>query len=617
MSHLLLVVVVVISVVVDDHRMRRCLLFTSSCIIAMLDVLRISVAFTTTCRHYNNKSRKADHIFDTTSLMRADNLSSYDETPAEEESSKKTRRVRPLRRGAQLSNRAQAQEEQSQLLSKRREIAEQDPNLLVDAKFANFVSPPTSRALMERFGVDRMTVVQARTFARSRAGESLLVQATTGSGKTLAFLVPLLESLLVMDPTQFRPGEQIGLLIVAPTRELAVQTAETANELLAFHSNLSVQAVYGGTSIQRDVRSLEKNLPAILVATPGRLVDLIGDERIRGRKFGDLLKETSMAVIDEADLMVMGGFSKDILKILSHLPRKRQTMLYSATIPKKLQSILPEVCMTSEWSLVDCVEKGKDSGPQIKESLVTIPGGTMDLYVPVLLTLVKELLAASDGWRGKETKIMVFLPAVRMVRFIADVFRQCSKDIPVWEIHSHLSQSARRRVADSFRRTTRGVLFTSDISARGMDYPDVDVVVQYGLPNRPELYLHRIGRTGRAGSTGHAILVPMPFESVNALGGIKRSIKTDHHLASIVQRASLESPEMTMLKATIREKQQPLRGNAEGCVLSLLAFYVANKPAKAKLSAIHSAIETLAKSLGLEGVPELSDSLEKELNNDS
>lgn len=571
--------------------------------IIVMRVLRVS---SFTCRQMRRSETCRSHW---SSASSTDDPSIHDAQAEEEDAPPKRRRgrVRPLRRGSQLSGRVQAQKEESERLSKRREIAEQDPNLLVDASFSDFVSPPTARALMECAGVDRMTLVQGRTFSQARAGESLVVRAVTGSGKTLAFLVPLLERLLDMDPTQFQPGRQIGVLVVAPTRELAIQIADTAKEVIRHHSTLSVNAVYGGTSVQRDVRSLQSGLPSVLVATPGRLVDLIRDERIRGRKFADILSETTMVVLDEADLLIMGGFSKDVSEILSHLPREHQTMLCSATMPKKLQSMLSGVGLGSEWTLVDCVQEEKNTRPRIKESLVSFPpGATMDLYVPVLLTLIKGLLGRESD---NGTKIMVFFPTVRMVRFLSDVFRECMKDVAVWEIHSHLSQSARRRVADSFRRTSGGVLLTSDISSRGMDYPLVDVVIQYGLPDRRDKYVHRIGRTGRAGKSGQAILVPMPFESLSGLGRMKRRVEEDGHLVSLVKSASSKSTEMGVLQSKMKEKQQPLRGHAEGCVLSLLAYYAENKPSNTKLSTIRSDIETFGSSIGLEDMPELSNSL--------
>ena len=176
-------------------------------------------------------------------LPAADESSFYDISQDEDDndytSPKRQRgRVRPLRRQGQLSSRAQARQEHAQEIKKRQEIAQQDPHLLVDTQYSQVVSPATNRALQETLGIHRMTVVQGRTFARALQGESLVARARTGTGKSLAFLVPLVERLLAMPPTQFQPGRHIGALVVAPTRELAVQIADTAKDLVSFHPTL-------------------------------------------------------------------------------------------------------------------------------------------------------------------------------------------------------------------------------------------------------------------------------------------------------------------------------------------------------------------------------------------
>ena len=544
--------------------------------------------------------------------LKADESANYDDASEEGHSKRRRGRLRPLRRQEQLSSRAQARVDQAQEIAKRQEIAQNDPNLLVDTQFSQVVSPPTLRALQEILGVDRMTVVQAKTFALAREGESLVARARTGTGKSLAFLVPIIERLLNRQTTIFQPGRQIGALVIAPTRELAIQIADTAKDLVTFHPMLSVRAVYGGTSIQRDVLSLQERLPAILVATPGRLDDLIRDESIRGRKFTDILKETSVVVLDEADLLVMGGFGKDILRIFSHLPRKRQTMLFSATIPNRLRTILPDVCMSSEWTQIDCVEQEQQSSrPRVTETYLTLD--SIENYVPFLLALARHLFTPENQDGDEKRKIMIFFPAVRMVRFFADVMRQGMKDVPVWEIHSQLSQSARRRVADSFRNAKSGVLLTSDVSARGMDYPAVDTVLQYGMPNRRDLYLHRIGRTGRAGRTGKAMLVLMPFETLDTLGKTKRALEMGDVPSIVVKNCSEAETIVTSIVAHVREMNQPLRSQSESLVLAFLAYYAAHSPPHVDSSTVRKFGESLATSLGFVGLPPLSESLEKNL----
>jgi len=258
------------------------------------------------------------------------------------------------------------------------------------------------------------------------------------------------------------------------------------------------------------------------------------------------------------------------------------------------------------------VDDDGDSESRVEETHLCLE--RMNLYVPTLLSLIRELQDGKRKYPRSGNKIMIFFPAVRMVRFFADAIRETMNDFPTWEIHSQLSQSARRRVADSFRSTSFGILLTSDISARGMDYPDVDVVVQYGLPNKRELYLHRIGRSGRAGGSGQAILVSMPFESPNSIGRRNwRNHENADFQLNVTKASQLVSREMSLIRQKIRDKRQPLRSSAEGFVLAFLAYHAANKTKKMNAAEIRAAGECLSSSIGLETLPQLSKSLEDEL----
>ena len=527
--------------------------------------------------------------------------SRHDESNETTPSKRPRGRVRPIRRGVQLSSQAKLLQEKQKELEVRKKIAQQDPNLLVDTQFEEVVSPQTARALKENIGVDRMTVVQGRTFALARSGKSMLVQAATGSGKTLAFLVPLVEELLTMDPGRFQPSRQIGVLVIVPTRELAMQIVTTARDLVVFHPMLSVKAVVGGTSIQRDVRAMEKNLPSLLIATPGRLLDLVQEERIRGRKFGDILKETSVVVLDEADLLVMGGFAKDLLKIFTYLPRARQTLMFSATIPSRLRKALPEFCMTKELVQIDCINKNQETPLCIEESFFQLE--KIEMYVPGLLSLIRKYVSRNSPGH----KVIIFLPAVRIVQFFAIMVQSCMGEVPVWQIHAQLSQSARNKASESFRSATSGVLLTSDISSRGVHYPNVDTVIQYGLPNRRELYLHRIGRTGRAGQTGEAVLVLMPFESAGSLR--RKNLKRRDESRSLINGLDPEKRKLDEIVIKIKENKQPFKEYAETFVLAFLAYYAAHKPDAVDPAEIRTAGLHIAREIGLDDLPEMSNSL--------
>jgi ATP-dependent RNA helicase MSS116, mitochondrial len=287
-----------------------------------------------------------------------------------------------------------------------------------------------------------------------------------GTGKTLAFLLPSLERLLVADLSLYRNGQNIGILIVAPTRELAIQIADTATTLLMFHGeNWNVMSAYGGTRIQRDIALFNKRLPTVLVATPGRLLDHLQETKIRGRKFSDILGETQLLVLDEADRL-FEGFQKETKRILSYLPRpeKRQTLLFSATVPKRLKRSMSGI-MPADYVEVDCVSDADittQTNQRVEQLYAVLP--SMDVYVSSLVSIV--IKAMKDDLSHK---IVVFLPTAKLVKFFSDLFN-IGFEIPVMEMHSRITQSARSRVSSAFRSGKRAVLVTSDVSARGTSY---------------------------------------------------------------------------------------------------------------------------------------------------
>jgi superfamily II DNA/RNA helicase len=206
-----------------------------------------------------------------------------------------------------------------------------------DVQFArrSDLHPLSKRAIIEVMGLTTMTEIQARTFEAASTGKDVLGRARTGTGKTLAFLLPAIERIL--QSGDYQAGQNIGILIVSPTRELASQIADQAEKLLTFHPDTKVQVMFGGTNMKTDINQLNRKLPTVLVATPGRLLDhLESTTMARGGKFGkDIMSKTPVVVLDETDRLLDMGFRKEITKILNFLPRgeKRQTLLFSATIP--------------------------------------------------------------------------------------------------------------------------------------------------------------------------------------------------------------------------------------------------------------------------------------------
>ena len=461
--------------------------------------------------------------------------------------------------------------ERKAIVQTRHNEALQDPTLLSNLSFSECkeLHPSSKRALVEDMGLQSMTEVQAKTFAAALAGRDVLGRARTGTGKTLAFLIPAVERIL-QTPT-FLPGRSIGCLVVAPTRELAIQIGEEAEKLLAHHSDLTVQVMYGGTKMARDMHALNKRLPTILVATPGRLMDHLQDTKVRGQKFSDdIIAKTEIVVLDEIDRLLDMGFRREIQKTLNFLPRKekRQTLLFSATIPKGLKGLMQE-SMREDYLEVDCVQDGAISTPtnlRVTQSHIIL--STMNSVIPSIYSILKE------ATKTKPYKIIVFFPTARMVSFFAD-FLSDGLDTPIIELHSKKSQSSRNTSSDSFRRAKNAVLFTSDLSARGIDYPDVTQVIQIGLPESREQYIHRLGRTARAGKEGTGLLVLFPFESyfLRELKGL--DVYEDENLSTILSESSSELPEwMGQNFARVKSGGNKLASSAQLAYLAFLGYYI-------------------------------------------
>ena len=365
---------------------------------------------------------------------------------------------------------------------------------LTDESFAarRDLHPASKRALTEVLGVTSMTEIQSKTFEAAASGKDILGRARTGTGKTLAFLIPAIERVL-QDPNYVAGKSNIGVLVISPTRELAIQIGDQAEKLLTYHKKLNgVQVIYGGTKISRDVNAFQRRgLPTILVATPGRLLDHLQSTRIsrggRNLQFGDdIMCNTPVVVLDETDRLLDMGFRREIRKILDYLPPKsenRQTLLFSATIPKELKSIMADT-MKNDYIEVDCINDGDASqhtSAKVQQSHIIVP--SMDRYVSSVVEIMKS--AIEDESDPQPKKIVVFFTTARMVAYFSELFNN-GLNIPVMELHSKKTQNYRNRVSEQFRACKEGILFTSDVSARGVDYPGVTKVVQFGIPDSKE-----------------------------------------------------------------------------------------------------------------------------------
>ena len=350
---------------------------------------------------------------------------------------------------------------------------------------------PSLRALREVKGFERATAVQDQTLPHVLGGADVLARAKTGSGKTIAFLLPALEKLFA---DRARDGASISVLVLSPTRELATQIHEEAKQLLTFHgAGVGAQVVYGGTKIDKDIKSLRANRCDVLVATPGRLIDHLENGDLARR-----LEGCHTLVLDEADRLLDMGFKRDVDRILGYVPANRQTLLFSATVSAEIEAVASR-SLRPGYRYVDCVGE-EDTGAtnlQVKQSLAIVP-------LESTMASVKRLIESHEATTPNH-KVMVFFPTARSTALAAELFARVRADVV--EIHSKLSQPRRTRATEAFREAKRAVMMTSDVTARGIDFPDVTLVIQVGLPSNREQYIHRLGRTARAGKSGEGVLV--------------------------------------------------------------------------------------------------------------
>jgi ATP-dependent RNA helicase MSS116 len=332
---------------------------------------------------------------------------------------------------------------------------------LSDSTFDSLsLHPLLQRAIEEVFHFERMTLVQqlAIPICLDVADKDVVAKARTGTGKTLGFLLPALQRVLRRPPP---PGvASCPILVLSPTRELAMQTADEAKDLLRFVTPSKVMTVLGGTSMSKDVASFAQGPPTVLVATPGRLDDHLHNTAcVRA-----MLQQLCVLVMDEADQLLDRGFRGSILKILAMLPpaATRQTLLFSATFPDALQE-LTRSALRPNFQMVDCVGPGPQSNEQVEQQVTVC--SIDDLHAVTAAVLRQHV-------RQPEHKVMVFLQTAREAGFCAALFREMELGTEVFEIHSKKSQPQRSKTSEQFRLCRSGVLFSSDVSARGMDYPD-------------------------------------------------------------------------------------------------------------------------------------------------
>ncbi|KAK7381992.1 hypothetical protein VNO80_00604 [Phaseolus coccineus] len=370
---------------------------------------------------------------------------------------------------------------------------------LSESRFDQCLVSPLSLKGIKDAGYEKMTVVQEATLPVILKGKDVLAKARTGTGKTVAFLLPSIE-VVVKSPPSDRDNRRppIFVLVICPTRELASQAATEANKLLKYHPAIGVQVVIGGTRLALEQKRLQANPCQILVATPGRLRDHI--ENTAG--FATRLMGVKVLVLDEADHLLDMGFRKDIEKIIAAVPKQRQTLMFSATVPEEVRQVC-HIALRRDHEFINTVQEGsEETHSQVRQTHLVAP---LDKHFPLLYVLLKDHIADDVDY-----KVLVFCTTAMVTRLVSELLGELN--LNVREIHSRKPQSYRTRVSEEFRKSKGLILVTSDVSARGVDYPDVTLVIQVGLPADREQYIHRLGRTGRRGKEGQGILLLAPWE---------------------------------------------------------------------------------------------------------
>lgn len=362
--------------------------------------------------------------------------------------------------------------------------------------FAELGLSEAALAAVERMGYDAPTPVQEQSIPYILEGRDVIAAASTGTGKTAAFLLPTLSTL----PRVKGRGRAPRVCVVSPTRELAQQISRTCMQISRKTGHF-VTTVYGGTPYGPQIRELRGGTD-VLIATPGRLNDLMD------RGVVDL-SEVSVLVLDEADRMLDMGFLPDVTKIVEHTPEDRQTLLFSATIDSSIQKNLGD--LLKDPAIVEIARNGETAA-------------TVAQYImPIANRKKQELLEAVLNEKGHE-RVIVFARTKNRTEECAEALE--ADGFHAESIHSDKTQGRRRRALENFRRGKTDILVATDVLARGIDVPDVNYVINFDLPDMAEDYVHRIGRTGRAGEEGFAISF-VTRETVKTLREIEKLIGKD------------------------------------------------------------------------------------------
>jgi len=352
------------------------------------------------------------------------------------------------------------------------------------------LAPALLQALSES-GYTTPTPIQAAAIPVALSGGDLMAGAQTGTGKTAAFTLPLLQKMLQSANTSTSPAKHpVRALILTPTRELAIQVEESV-KTYAKHTPLRSLVVYGGTDIRTQTPHLKTGIE-VLVATPGRLLDHIEQKSVN-------LNQVQMLVLDEADRMLDMGFMPDLRRILALLPKARQNLMFSATFSTEIKKLADEFLTNPQ--LIE-VARSNATNENVTQKVYSVNQADKE---QLLIQLLKE----------SDTKQVIIFTKTKITA--SRLSRSLSKEgILADAIHGDKSQQERIKALDAFKAGTVMALAATDVAARGLDISELPMVINYEIPSAPEDYVHRIGRTGRAGALGVAISLVSPDEEKSA-----------------------------------------------------------------------------------------------------
>lgn len=356
--------------------------------------------------------------------------------------------------------------------------------------FNDFNIQDDIKKAIEDMGFTDPTPIQKMAIPEALKGIDITAQAQTGSGKTIAFAIPVLEKIFI-------PDKSPQAIILCPTRELCMQVADEMAKVGSKMKKLKVLAVYGGQPIGKQTRVLKKGVH-IVVGTPGRVIDHIE----RGNL--DLIGIESV-VLDEADEMLEMGFREDIERILSDTPHQRQTLLFSATMPKEIRDIAQKYQKNPKFIKV----------ANKKQNIPKITQYAFKCDIKDKFDSLTRLIEAYDV-----KLVLIFCNTKKSVDFVKKHLKK--QDFSVDALHGDMTQQARDKVMNKFRNGNIDILVATDVAARGLDIDGVDVIINYDVPQNSDDYIHRIGRTARAGKTGFAFTL-VSKDEISRFNNIKKS----------------------------------------------------------------------------------------------